>query len=241
MDASLGDQVIGQIGGRVADDLGAAVGHTAPVLSASRRSRIGRDGQGARIGFAAMAKTLVTGASGFIGSHLARALADRGDELRLLAAARIEPRPPRRPRVRARDGRHHRPACGAAGDEGGGARLPCRRIDLDARRRPRAGLHGQRDRHPQRGRGGDAGRGRAGGPHLLGGSGRAGAGPAEPPTRRSRSPPAISASPTSTPSTRPRWRRCVPPPAACRWSSSTRPSCSAPTTPAGPRTRWSSG
>ena len=31
-----------------------------------------------------MAKTLVTGASGFIGSHLARALAQRGDELRLL-------------------------------------------------------------------------------------------------------------------------------------------------------------
>lgn len=31
-----------------------------------------------------MGKTLVTGASGFIGSHLARALAKRGDELRLL-------------------------------------------------------------------------------------------------------------------------------------------------------------
>ncbi|MDX6583662.1 MAG: hypothetical protein QOI10_2846 [Solirubrobacterales bacterium] len=32
-----------------------------------------------------MAKTLVTGGSGFLGSHLARALAERGDELRLLA------------------------------------------------------------------------------------------------------------------------------------------------------------
>jgi dihydroflavonol-4-reductase len=32
-----------------------------------------------------MGKTLVTGASGFLGSHLARALAARGDELRLLA------------------------------------------------------------------------------------------------------------------------------------------------------------
>ncbi len=32
-----------------------------------------------------MAKTLVTGGSGFIGSHVARALAKRGDELRLLA------------------------------------------------------------------------------------------------------------------------------------------------------------
>ena len=32
-----------------------------------------------------MAKTLVTGASGFLGSHLVRKLAERGDELRLLA------------------------------------------------------------------------------------------------------------------------------------------------------------
>jgi dihydroflavonol-4-reductase len=32
-----------------------------------------------------MAKTLVTGASGFIGSHLLRALAERGDDLRVLA------------------------------------------------------------------------------------------------------------------------------------------------------------
>ena len=31
-----------------------------------------------------MPKTLVTGATGFIGSHLARALSSRGDELRLL-------------------------------------------------------------------------------------------------------------------------------------------------------------
>src|SRR5687768_1155717 len=32
-----------------------------------------------------MAKSLVTGASGFIGSHLVRALAERGDDLRLFA------------------------------------------------------------------------------------------------------------------------------------------------------------
>lgn len=37
-----------------------------------------------------MAKTLVTGGSGFIGSHLARALAERGDELRLLARRRSD-------------------------------------------------------------------------------------------------------------------------------------------------------
>lgn len=40
-----------------------------------------------------MATTLVTGATGFIGSHLARALAKRGDELRLLArrTSNLEP------------------------------------------------------------------------------------------------------------------------------------------------------
>ncbi|MEX2421123.1 MAG: SDR family NAD(P)-dependent oxidoreductase, partial [Actinomycetota bacterium] len=31
-----------------------------------------------------MAKTLVTGATGFVGSHVARALAERGDELKLM-------------------------------------------------------------------------------------------------------------------------------------------------------------
>jgi dihydroflavonol-4-reductase len=46
---------------------------------------MGQKGKGARIGLAAMAKTLVTGASGFIGSHLVRALAEGGDELRLFA------------------------------------------------------------------------------------------------------------------------------------------------------------
>jgi dihydroflavonol-4-reductase len=35
-----------------------------------------------------MAKTLLTGAGGFLGSHLARALAQRGDELRVLARRR---------------------------------------------------------------------------------------------------------------------------------------------------------
>jgi dihydroflavonol-4-reductase len=40
-----------------------------------------------------MGKTLVTGASGFIGSHLARALAERGDELVLLMRRTSDPDP----------------------------------------------------------------------------------------------------------------------------------------------------
>ncbi len=40
-----------------------------------------------------MAKTLVTGASGFIGSHLARALAERGDELVLMLRRTSDDRP----------------------------------------------------------------------------------------------------------------------------------------------------
>ena len=62
-----------------------------------------------------MAKTLVTGASGFIGSHLARALAERGDELVLLlrrtpTIAHLEDL-----ELRPRDGRHDRPPRGAPG------------------------------------------------------------------------------------------------------------------------------
>ena len=38
-----------------------------------------------------MPKTLVTGATGFLGSHVARALAERGDDLRVTTRKRSRP------------------------------------------------------------------------------------------------------------------------------------------------------
>ena len=79
-----------------------------------------------------MGKTLVTGGTGFLGTHVVRALAERGDQLRLLLRRGSEPRPSVGPRVRARQRGRHRPAGGAQGDGGRRARLPSRRHDLDA-------------------------------------------------------------------------------------------------------------
>ena len=57
-----------------------------------------------------MPKTLVTGGAGFIGSHVAHALAERGDELRLTVRDSTEGGEPRRARVRARQVRPARPS-----------------------------------------------------------------------------------------------------------------------------------
>ena len=88
---------------------------------------------------APMAKTLVTGGTGFVGSHLVRALAERGDELRLLVRERTRHRAARRHRVRARRRRRHRPASRCARRCEGVERVfHVAGDDLDARPRPRA-------------------------------------------------------------------------------------------------------
>ena len=61
-----------------------ASGLTEPLLTQLLALRPSRARAAESLPCRAMGKTLVTGASGFIGSHLARALAERGDELVLL-------------------------------------------------------------------------------------------------------------------------------------------------------------
>ena len=79
-----------------------------------------------------MGRTLVTGATGFIGSHMARLLAERGDELRLAVLPGRERRADPRPRLRARGVRRARPARRAPRPQGSHARVPLRRGDVGA-------------------------------------------------------------------------------------------------------------
>ena len=164
------------------------------------------------IRWSALPKTLVTGATGFIGSHLARALHERGDELRLLIRRSAPPRCPGGRRVRAGHRRHHRPPRGAPGDEGRRPRLPRRRAHLAARRGPRrpsstTNVRGARivfesalEEGVERAR-----------PHLVGLRDRRRPAERRRSTRRRSSTSATTASPTSTPSTRPSSRRCGSP------------------------------
>ena len=121
----------------------------------------------------AVARTLVTGATGFIGWHVVRQLLARGDEV--VATVRDSPAPPADgARGPHRTRRHPRPPLDATGDARGDAGVP-RRRDHRAQR-PRARIFAvQRGGDADRARGGAAGGGRAGRPHLLGGRDRAGA------------------------------------------------------------------
>ena len=86
----------------------------------------------------AVSKTLVTGATGFIGSHVARALLDRGDEVRVLGPPSSQAENLAGPRPRRRQGRHQRPALDLAGAARRRPRLPRGRADLAAGERREA-------------------------------------------------------------------------------------------------------
>ena len=197
VDAVLGDQFVGQIGRRVRDDSGVGIGAHWPASYQVRYA----------LACAPMAKTLVTGRQRVPG--LAPGPRARRARRRPAAARppQLEARPPGRDRVRPRHRRRHRPARRAPGDGGRRPRLSRRRAHVAAAGRPRRRLRDQPARRPARLRGGARGRGRARRPHLerRGDRGREAEGRRRRDDSRSRS--ATSASPTSTPSTRPSSRR----------------------------------
>ncbi len=95
-----------------------------------------------------MGKTLVTGATGFIGSHVARALAASGRRPAPAHAAEEPDRPALRPRVRAGDRRRDRSARGTPRDGGRRAGVPRRRAYFAAEPGSRRGLGHERARNP---------------------------------------------------------------------------------------------
>ena len=163
-----------------------------------------------------MAKTLVTGASGFLGSHLVRALAERGDELRLLAR--------RSSNLDHLDELEFERATGDVTDRRAVRRAMegvervfhvAGRTSLRAADREAvfaANLRGARIVFEEALEQGSSG---SSTPRPSGRSGSRSR--RAPPTRRPRSRSATSASPTSTPSTRPSSRRSGSPPTASRW------------------------
>ena len=162
-----------------------------------------------------MSKTLVTGGTGFLGSHLVKALAERGDELRLLVRESS--------RLDAVSGIEFETAPGDVMDQESleGAMQGVRRVFHVA------GIPSMRPSDRERVFDVNV----SGTRHVLEAAERAGVervvhtssiaaiGPAEPrgrPTRASGSPAGGSGSPTSTPSTRRSSRPCATPSAACR-------------------------
>ena len=90
-----------------------------------------------------MPTTLVTGATGFVGSHVARALVARGDDVRVTVRATSNLDALAGLDVRDDGRRPDRPAGGAARAQGRLARLPRRRLDQPARL-GRGAVRGQR-------------------------------------------------------------------------------------------------
>ena len=118
-------------------------------------------GAGAATETATSMKVCVTGATGFLGAHVAAQLAQRGDEVRVTVRDRRRLRALDGPRRRGRGRRRARPARDAAGAGGVRAAVPHRRHGRLAS--PQQGLARERGRAPDRGRGGGRARGRAGG------------------------------------------------------------------------------
>ena len=114
-----------------------------------------------------MGTTLVTGASGFVGSHVARALVERGDRVRVTLRASSSREALDGPRRRGGDRAARRPRGAAPRAARRRPRVPRRRHDVPARHAGRA-LARQRRGHADGDGGGAAGRRRARRAHVVG-------------------------------------------------------------------------
>ena len=176
---------------------------------------------------APVAVTLVTGATGLVGSHVARLLVERGDDVRIAVRA------PRSRSSSSRASTSRRSHADVLDRARSAARCAAstRVFHVAGMTSLRGGrrraLPRQRRRHAHRAGGGAARGRRARRPHLVGRRRRTGAARVDRRRDADLQRRRATGCPTSTPSTRRRPRRCGSPRTGCRSSSSTRRTCSA--------------